>query len=70
MNKVYVLLITGQFTETINGTKVTAQRTELIKAYTSYDKAKLALEEGKIDAKEPYKWEVRAICIEEVEVIE
>ena len=67
--KIYVLLASGKFTDMINGTPMTGDRVELIKAFTDYQTA-LSLLQSKEppDVKEPEKWGVTSIGIYEVEL--
>lgn len=65
---IYVLICSGDFTEDINGTPMTAPCVEPIVAFRSEKEATALLESGKVDVADPKGWGVRGISIYPVEV--
>jgi len=65
---VYVLATSGDYTDTINGEKVTAECLELIVGFRDQQRAVGELKSAKWDVKEPEKWGVRGICVYPVEI--
>ncbi len=65
---IYVLVCSGKYTATINGTPETADNIELIAAFSDKEKAFELLRTGTPDVKEPEKWGVRSISGYSVEL--
>ena len=64
---IYVVICSGNFTDTINGEAMMADKVELIKASKDYSALIAELETGKVQPSEPDKWGVCAIGVYPVE---
>jgi hypothetical protein len=64
---IYVLVASGKYTSTINGTSITADNVELVAAFPDADRAYKALD-GSFDVKDPDKWTGRTISAYPVQV--
>jgi hypothetical protein len=65
--QIFVIMCSGEYRETINGTPEAAQRVELVAAFSDQQKALNAVESGAVDVKEPDHWGVRVFDIHPVE---
>jgi len=68
--KVSAIIASGKYTDTINGEQWTADRVEVVAAFTRSDKALAALDSGTVDVAEPQKWGVRSMSVYDFEVKE
>lgn len=67
--KAYALIASGKYTATINGENYTADKLEVIAAFSDEKRAHNMLNDNP-DVEEPEKWGVRSISIYEFEVQE
>ena len=68
--KIYVIVASGDYTDTINGETVTAGKTELLRAFTDHEEARKALMGLGLGPELPNaeKWGITAISIYTVDL--